>query len=214
MPVRKMTQLNLYDAFGTASNMGQIHTTVQDIDNVVGTLRGSGWVELKFSQPKNFHSVTVTAKRSGCSIGGSYFLLTTSTPKSTIIYAPRYSHRTNVCHETDLKLGHANVDCVITYPGGTGSGVGEGVSALKRQGKIKKRMALVSRDKELTSSVHNVLKRGGNVILPFEALSEVVEPLAVLQVRLDEDRSDELTTLMLGTKVACSCTFIQDAPPP
>ena len=42
-------------------------------------------------------------------------------------------------------------------------------------------MALVVRDKELTSSVHEVLKRGGNVILPVEALSEMAEPLLVLQ---------------------------------
>mmetsp|Transcript_7944 Transcript_7944/g.15974 ORF Transcript_7944/g.15974 Transcript_7944/m.15974 type:complete len:960 (-) Transcript_7944:58-2937(-) len=180
-PVRKMTQLNLYDVFSSASNSGRTHTTVQDIDDVVGTLKGSGWVELKYSQPKVFQNLTVTAKRSGCSVGGSYFLLTTSTPKSTVVYAPKYSHRTNICQETDLKLGHAQVDCVITYPGGTGSGLGEGVSALRRQKKVKKRMALVGRDKELTSSVHEVLKRGGNVILPVEALSEIAEPLLVLQ---------------------------------
>jgi hypothetical protein len=132
-----MTQLNLYDAFSSASSTGPTHTTVQDIDDVVGTLKDSGWVELKYSQPKVFHNVTITAKRSGCSVGGSYFVLNTSTPRSTMIYAPKYSHRTNISHETDLKIGHANVDCVITYPGGTGSGLGVGVSALKRQKKVR-----------------------------------------------------------------------------
>ena len=34
------------------------------------------------------------------------------------------------------------------------------------------------------------------------------------EVSLDEERSDELTKLTLGTKITRARTFVQDAPPP
>ncbi|GMH77102.1 hypothetical protein TrLO_g9104 [Triparma laevis f. longispina] len=180
---KKLGHLNAYTLFISQTSYGPFTSyPLSSIDAIFSSLK---WNEVKFSQPFSLlTSVSITPRPAGGNLGDAYYVLETKGPYSKTIYCPVYSHRdSRLVSKSALVDGEGSTDLVITYPGGTGSGIREGgldVSWLYKQKKLKVR-PVVSTTKELTETVSKILRRGGNVLLPFdEVCNSMIEVLSIL----------------------------------
>jgi cleavage and polyadenylation specificity factor subunit 2 len=163
VPIWKMGQMFLYDAFQTKAQFKFDTFSLDDVDTAF-----EGMKQLKYKQDvvlpdKGGGEIRLTPYAAGHMLGGTVWKITKETEE--IIYAVEFNH---------AKERHLNamvLDSISTRPSVL---ITDAFGAL-RQPKLRK-----DRDTELRDTTFKTIRAGGNVLVPCDAAGRVLELLVLM----------------------------------
>jgi len=200
-PTVKMGQMMLYDQHAALCMDGNRPPfTLEELDESTSSLR-----TIKYSQSIVIASretgepaLSITAQRAGHAVGGAFFVLQRLRDETIVVVTSTYhvARELHLDSSTLLQYG-ATPDVLVTQPGGPAmtlfSCLYGGVGSQLPDGTTKEKPLMVQpvvsqARKTLVEAVLGVLRRDGNVLLPVDASSRVLELLLVLSQHWDRHR--------------------------
>lgn len=166
-PTVKMGQMTLYDLHANLClDGGKVGFDLEDVDEVFSRVE-----TLKYSQSVVLEKkLSVCSHRSGCVVGGSFWILKRLVDETEVVICPMYNHVKETHLASSDLLKFSAPDVLITTPGGPGNGV-----------------ANFGRGK-LIPNLMSALRRGGNVLIPVDASGRVLEVVLQLSRHWEKHR--------------------------
>eukprot|EP00752_Nemacystus_decipiens_P006443 g5803.t1 len=172
LPVWKMGQMAVYDAYLSRAHEGNFH--VFDLDDVDAAF--ARFKTLKFSQHLTFSGrgagVTITPYAAGRMIGAAVWRVSWQTEDNDIVYATAYNHN----RERHLRPSALSA---LTRPSVL---ITDAHNALT-DGQSRK-----NREARLISTIMDTVRGGGNVLLPTDTAGRVLELLVLLDEHWQKHR--------------------------
>jgi len=204
-PTVKMGQMMLYDHHASLCMDGMTPPyTLEELDTATSSL-----LTMKYSQTITVQNlVQLTAHRSGHAVGGAYFLLRRIQDDTTVVLTSHNYHVARELHldsSTLLQYG-ATPDVLITSPGGPSMGYLSRCFGGSKP--LQPQPVVTQAETSLVETIMAVLRRDGNVLLPVDASSRVLELLLVLHQQWDRQRlAASYNLIWLGPMVRNTLEF-------
>eukprot|EP00903_Cladosiphon_okamuranus_P008763 g8395.t1 len=181
LPVWKMGQMAVYDAYISRTHEGNFHAF--DLDDVDAAF--ARFKTLKFSQHLTFSGrgagVTITPYAAGRMIGASVWRVSWQTEDNDIVYATAYNHN----RERHLRPSALST---LTRPSVL---ITDAHNALT-DGQSRK-----DREARLISTIMDTVRGGGNVLLPTDTAGRVLELLVLLDEHWQKHRLGSYKLVLL-----------------
>lgn len=164
LPVNRMGQMFMYDAYEALSGFNFITFDLDDVDAAFGE---KAMTCLKYSQDKVLsdkgEGITITPYNAGHMVGGTIWKIKKET--EDIIYAVDYNHK---------KDRHLNGTVLESFDSRPSVLITDAYSSSSTTTQLK------PRDRNLIELTTSTLRQGGNVLMPVDSGGRVLELLLVL----------------------------------
>lgn len=188
-PVLKLGQLALYDAVLN----GSAPYSLDDVDVAVGN-----WKELKYKQPgtvnlQNQEHIIITPHASGRTLGGAVWSIVKDSELSVLYVSDIYQRRERLVDGLDLGPTTSlprNPTLLIQDT--------IGLSKLIQHPSTR----LEQRDPDLIHAVLDCLRKGGDVLIPVDSCSRVLEILLVLDEEWTKNQLQKSYELVFVTRIS------------
>jgi cleavage and polyadenylation specificity factor subunit 2 len=190
-PVVKLGQLALYDAVLN----GAAPYSLDEIDVAL-----SSWKELKYKEPGRIdlptqESIVITPHGSGRTLGGAVWSIVQEPGLSVLYVSDIYQRRERFLDGIDLNPTTSSLPRNPTLLIQDGIGLSKSVQ-LPSQPNDKQR------DAELVQTVLQYLRKGGDILIPVDSSSRVIEILLVLDAEWTQSQLSKSYELVFLTQIS------------